>query len=155
MKILVLSDSHGNVDNMARCVEMVNPRHILHLGDCIRDAEALHDLFPDIPMTAVPGNCDCRPGEPAEKLLFLGDYRCLICHGHTYGVKSSLLTAGFAAEEQQLDLFLFGHTHRPMVDKRGRTTFLNPGSIGDRRQPTYGVITIENGRLDARTTLLE
>ena len=36
MKILVVSDSHGNVDNMRRCVEMVNPRHVLHLGDCIR-----------------------------------------------------------------------------------------------------------------------
>ena len=54
MKILVLSDSHGNINNMTRCVEMINPRHILHLGDCIRDAEALRDLFPDIPMTCVP-----------------------------------------------------------------------------------------------------
>ena len=43
----------------------------------------------------------------------------------------------------------------PMVDKRGRTTFLNPGSIGDRRRPTYGVITIEGGKLDARTALLD
>ena len=66
MKILVLSDSHGNVDNMARCVEMVGPRHILHLGDCLRDAEALHDLFPDIPMTTVPGNCaiSCSSATP-------------------------------------------------------------------------------------------
>ena len=48
MKILVVSDSHGKVDNMRRCVEMVNPRHVLHLGDCIRDAEELQRLFPDI-----------------------------------------------------------------------------------------------------------
>ena len=41
-----------------------------------------------------------------------------------------------------------------MVDKRGRTTFLNPGSIGDYRQPCYGIITIENGILDARTAFL-
>lgn len=155
MKILVLSDSHGNISNMVEAVERTAPRMILHLGDCWRDAEKLQQHFPQIPMEHVPGNCDCRPEEPAEKLLFLENFRCLICHGHTYGVKSSLLTAGFAAEEQQLDLFLFGHTHMPMVDKRGRTTFLNPGSIGDRRRPTYGVITIEGGKLDARTALLD
>lgn len=155
MKILVLSDSHGNISNMAAAVERTAPHMILHLGDCWRDAEKLQDDFPDIPMEHVPGNCDFRPEEPAEKLLFLADKRVLICHGHTYGVKSSLLTAGYAAEEKNLDLFLFGHTHRPLVDMRGKTTFLNPGSIGDYRQPVYGVVTIENGKLDARTFFLD
>ena len=155
MKILVLSDSHGNVSNMAAAVEQSAPRMIFHLGDCWRDAEKLHDLFPDIPLEQVPGNCDYRPSEPVEKLLFVEDKRILLCHGHTYGVKQSLLTAGYAAEEQNLDLFLFGHTHRPLVDRRGKTLFVNPGSIGDRLRPTYGVVTIENGKLDARTFLLD
>ena len=39
MKILVLSDSHGAVDNMIRCVELTQPRQIFHLGDCVRDAQ--------------------------------------------------------------------------------------------------------------------
>ena len=42
MRILVLSDSHGNVEKMARCAELTDPNIILHLGDCQRDAEALH-----------------------------------------------------------------------------------------------------------------
>ena len=90
---------------------------ILHLGDCWRDAERLAERYPDIPMEHVPGNCDCRPEEPAEKLLFLGDCRVLICHGHTCGVKTSLLTAGLKAEQDHLDAFLFGHTHKPLVEK--------------------------------------
>ena len=155
MKILVLSDSHGNVSNMAAAVEQSAPRMIFHLGDCWRDAEKLHDLFPDIPLEQVPGNCDYRPSEPAEKLLFVEDKRIHLCHGHTYGVKQSLLTAGYAAEEQNLDCFLFGHTHKPLVDMRGKTLFLNPGSIGDYRRPTYGVVTIDRGRLDGRTAALE
>ena len=89
--------------------------------------------------------------EPAERLLELRGKRILLCHGHTYGVKQSLVTAGFAAEEQQLDLFLFGHTHRPLVDRRGRTLFLNPGSIGAPTHPSYGVVTIQDGQLDGRT----
>ena len=155
MKILVLSDSHGNLTNMEQAVERTNPNLIVHLGDCWRDGERLHEHFPEIPLEQVPGNCDFRPGEPAEKLLILRDKRILICHGHTYGVKQSLLNAGYAAEQQALDLCPFGHTHRPLVDMRGRTLFLNPGSIGDYAHPFYGVVTIENGRLDGRTAALD
>ncbi len=155
MKILVLSDSHGNVSNMVRAVERECPRMLVHLGDCWRDGERLHDAFPDLPFYQVPGNCDCRPGEPAERLLFVEDKRILLCHGHTYGVKQSLLAAGYAAEEQRLDAFLFGHTHKPLVDRRGNTFFLNPGSIGDYFHPCYGILTVENGRLDARTAELD
>ena len=155
MKLLVRSDSHGNLSHMEEAVLRVRPRMILHLGDCWRDGEKLRDLFPDIPFHQVPGNCDYRPDEPAERLLFLEDKRVLMCHGHTYGVKQTLLNAGYAAEEQNLDLFLFGHTHKPLVDMRGKTLFLNPGSIGDHFRPFYGVVTLENGRLDARTVPLD
>ena len=151
MDILVLSDSHGAVAPMVRAVELTRPDLILHLGDCWRDGEQLHARFPDIPLEQVPGNCDFRPGEPAERLLVLEGKRILLCHGHTYGVKTSLLAAGFAAEEQQLDLFLFGHTHRPLVDRRGRTLFLNPGSIGRSPRPSYATVTIRDGQLDGRT----
>ena len=154
MKILVLSDSHGNLENMVQAVERESPRMILHLGDCWREAERLHDRYPDLPFHQVPGNCDFRPGEPTEQLLFVGDKRVLMCHGHTYRVKQSLLLAGYAAEEQNLDLFLFGHTHQPLVDMRGKTLFLNPGSIGDYFRPFYGIVTLENGRLNARSVSL-
>ena len=134
MKILVLSDSHGAVAPMVRAVELTDPDQIFHLGDCWRDGERLHDRFPDIPMEQV----------------WMFAYLC-----HTYGVKQSLTTAGFAAEEQQLDLFLFGHTHQPLVDRRGKTLFLNPGSIGSHLRPSYALVTIEDGRLDGGTAWLE
>ena len=155
MKILVLSDSHGNVENMARAVEKEQPRLILHLGDCWSDAERLRRRFPGIPMEQVPGNCDYRSIEPAERLLFIEDKRVMICHGHTLGVKQSMLRAGYKAEEENLDLLLFGHTHRPMVDMRGKTLFINPGSIGDYFHPFYAVVTIENGKVDGHTVPLE
>lgn len=155
MKILVLSDSHGAVAPMEQAVEHTDPNLILHLGDCWRDAERLRQSFPQIPLRQVPGNCDFRSDEPAEQLLCLDRFRILMCHGHTYGVKQSLLHAGFAAEAQALDLFLFGHTHRPLVDWRGRTLFLNPGSIGDWQHPSYGVVTIAGGKLDGSICLLK
>ncbi len=150
MKLLILSDSHGNIANMERAVELAAPRMILHLGDCWRDAERLAGRCPSIPLHQVPGNCDFRPDAPVEQVLCLEDKRILLCHGHTYGVKQSLLAAGYAAEEQNLDLFLFGHTHKPLLDMRGKTMFLNPGSIGDPRRPSYAVVTLSNGKLDGR-----
>ena len=155
MKILVLSDSHGNINNMVQAVDREFPHMILHLGDCWRDGERLRDRFPALPFEQVPGNCDFRPDLPAERLLFLEDKRVLMCHGHTYGVKQSLLRAGYKAEEENLDLLLFGHTHQPLVDMRGKTLFINPGSIGDYFHPFYAVVSIENGKVDGHTYPLE
>ena len=154
MKILVLSDSHGNISNMLRAVEREQPMIALHLGDCWRDGQRLQDRLPDLSLDQVCGNCDFRTIQPVEKLLFLGDKRILMCHGHTYGVKQGLSLIRQAAKEQCLDLFLFGHTHKPLVDMQGKTLFLNPGSIGDRARPTYGIVTLENGKMDAKTVLL-
>ena len=148
MKLLVLSDSHGNVDNMARAVELTQPRHILHLGDCLRDAQALHERFPNISMDAVPGNCDWGSFDQPERLLEFEGVRVLMMHGHTRNVKSSPLAAQYAAREWGADVLLFGHTHQPVVDRSGDFWVMNPGCIGPSVRRTYGVITLEDGKVD-------
>ena len=147
MKYLVLSDSHGNVDNMARAVEREKPDGIIHLGDCWRDAEELHELFPRLPLEQVPGNCDFGRFEALERVLILDDHRVLIAHGHTLGVKTGLLRAQYRALEMNADILLFGHTHVPLVDAASRPMMMNPGSIGDPRRPTYGVLEFRNGQI--------
>lgn len=155
MKLLILSDSHGNIDNMARCVERVNPRRVLHLGDCLRDAQALHQAFPQLPMDTVPGNCDWGSFDAPERLLEFGGVRVLMMHGHTRNVKASPLAAQYAAREYGARVLLFGHTHRPMVDNDGTLYTMNPGAIGDPRRPTYGVLSIENDRIDCAVFTLD
>ena len=85
MRILVLSDSHGCVEPMEQCVERVQPQVILHLGDCVRDAQRLEERYPQIPLLGVPGNCDeggipaargARPGRPAAFLAL----PCALCY---------------------------------------------------------------------------
>lgn len=152
MRILVMSDSHGSVDKMVRCVELTEPDCILHLGDCVRDAERLQDRFPHIPMTLVPGNCDYGCFDDAEKLIELGGKRILMMHGHTRGVKYDLQRACYAAREFGADILLFGHTHRPLVDFDGSLYVMNPGTVGGRgNSPTYGVITINDKVYDCAT----
>ena len=154
MRVLVVSDSHGNVDNMVRAVERVQPDYVLHLGDCQRDLEALRREFPGLAMEGVPGNCDWGSYDQKERLIELGGVRILMLHGHTRNVKSSPMAAMYAAKEYGAQVLLFGHTHRPMVDNDGTLLTLNPGAAGDRDAPTCGVLTIENGRADVKTVSL-
>ena len=148
MRILVLSDSHGNVENMARCAELTDPNIILHLGDCQRDAEALHRQIPAIPMQTVPGNCDWGAVDTPEVLTEYAGVRILMMHGHTRHVKSGPMAAMYAARECGADIVLFGHTHQPVVDRSGDFWVMNPGCIGPSVRRTYGVITLEDGKVD-------
>lgn len=156
MKILVFSDSHGNEDNMIRAVERERPftlDAIVHLGDGWRDAEALHRLYPRIPLEQVPGNCDLGRFEERERVVFFGDCRVLLCHGHTLGVKSSLLRASYEARERGAQALLYGHTHIPHIDYHDGLWLVNPGSIGDHRRPSYGVLTVEGDKLSPQILL--
>ncbi len=92
-RILVLSDSHGNVNNMVTAVGRLHPDMIIHLGDCWADAEQLHRKFPMTVMEQVPGNCDCRQ-EVQERILLIEGKKILICHGHTFNVKSRISESG-------------------------------------------------------------
>lgn len=158
MKILLFSDSHGNEDNMIRAVERERPftlDAIVHLGDGWRDAEALHRLYPRIPLEQVPGNCDLGRFEERERVVFFGDCRVLLCHGHTLGVKSSLLRASYEARERGAQALLYGHTHIPHIDYHDGLWLVNPGSIGDWRRPSYGVLTVEGDKLSPANFTLE
>ena len=101
-RILVLSDSHGNVNNMVTAVSRLHPDMIIHLGDCWADAEQLHRKFPMTIMEQVPGNCDCRQ-DILERILLIEGKKILICHGHTFNVKAGYLNLEYAAEERKVD----------------------------------------------------
>ena len=124
-QILVLSDSHGNLNNMVLAVKRVMPDMIIHLGDCWADAERLRKKFPDIPMEQVPGNCDCRQ-EFQERELLIEGKRILICHGHTLNVKAGYMNLKYSAEQRQVDAALFGHTLR-VLRKTQRGYLSEPG----------------------------
>ena len=132
---------------MVRAVELVKPQGIIHLGDGWRDVEELRGLFPSLPLEHVPGNCDFGRFEALERVLILDDHRVLIAHGHTLGVKTGLLRAQYRALEMNADILLFGHTHVPLVDAASRPMMMNPGSIGDSRRPTYGVLEFRDGQI--------
>ena len=158
-KILVLSDSHGNVNNMILAVEREIPDMIIHLGDCWGDAVNLRTRFPDMQIEQVPGNCDCRM-EMEERILQIEGFDVLICHGHTLRVKESCLSLQYAAQERGVDVALFGHTHKVFYDRHNKVVYLNPGSIGApgyQTPPSYGILYLdeENKTIDTKVVYIE
>ena len=143
MNILVFSDSHGNVDNMVRLTRSLRPDAVFHLGDLLRDARALGRECPQVPMAAVPGNCDGWTMQPAEKCIALEGKTVLMSHGHTWGVKSGYGAAIARARKMNADILLFGHTHRAYCEQlEDGLWVMNPGTA----RSSYGVITIQQGQ---------
>ncbi len=146
MKVVIFSDSHGNVANMEDVVRLESPDHILHLGDVVPDAQELSRKFPHIPLTYVPGNCDGRRPDLEEQRIFtLEGCKILMTHGHIYHVKLGMGGAIRAAREAGVHLLCFGHTHEDYCKYEQGLWVVNPGSIGSYGRHTYGVAVLEDG----------
>ena len=147
MKILVLSDTHGDIDNARKAiVKNSDVNLIIHLGDYFRDAQKLNEEFPDIPIEYIYGNSDFMvDNTPAEKILEIAGKRIFITHGHRYSVKWDYEKLFNKAYEVSADILLFGHTHVADVVENERCFILNPGSISDSRDnsgESYAIIEI-------------
>ena len=155
MKVIICSDSHGAFAAAEQVLEQQpEAAAVLFLGDGAEEWDDLHEIYPQIPFYPVRGNCDWGSCEQPERLLEMGGVRIFMLHGHTRNVKSSPMSALYAAKECGAQVLLFGHTHVPLVDNDGTLLTLNPGAAGDRLHPTCGILTIDNGHADVRTLAL-
>jgi len=149
MRILVVSDTHGDI---SRVQQILDEDHdfdmIIHLGDYLRDAENIETEYPNIKVEYVYGNCDFLVGDtPSEKLIEIQGKRILATHGHRYSVKygpDKLITK---ARDYKADILLYGHTHVSSLMEGDGFVLLNPGSISDSRDSfgeSYAVLEISS-----------
>lgn len=150
MKLLVLSDSHWELNHMVAAVHREKPQALIHLGDHADDARRLQREFPQLPLCVVRGNCDRFSSDPEEALIQWEGVRIFAVHGHKYGVKDSLLRLRYAGLEKEARVVLFGHTHAPCCVEEDGRWMMNPGACGGRR-PSYGIVEIENGSVSCST----
>lgn len=159
MKILVMSDTHGDMDKAEEAVRSHGSIDlIIHLGDYFRDAEKLSDIFPGIPIEYIYGNSDFMIGDvPAEKVLEFEGKRIFATHGHRYSVKWGYDKLYKKAEDMKADIILFGHTHVAELVEKDGCVLLNPGSISESRsseQESYAIIEISKGRIESKLVYL-
>jgi putative phosphoesterase len=129
MRILVMSDSHGNLPLALQACDMAGTFDALfHLGDGAEDADILAHAL-DVRVIHVAGNCDHGSASPRELLLVYEERKLLLMHGDAYGVKSGLGRLEKRAREVGADAVLFGHTHRATVITLSGILAVNPGTL--------------------------
>ena len=157
MKLLVMSDSHGNIERMQGAAALITPDVVLHLGDHIADAYKLQRQLPGIPFYMVPGNCDFHSAGKTELLLVLEGVTIYMTHGHICGVKSGFDALIMRARRKNADLVLFGHTHQAIVQETNGLWLMNPGQMKHHdsiHTASYGIVTIKDGAFDCKIAAL-
>lgn len=134
MKVGVISDTHiptaavslpAKVFEVFKGVDM-----IIHAGDIV-ELSVIDELMAIAPVEAVAGNMDSwevRRKLPAKKVLTIGKYRVGLIHGK---FKIDVQREMIRKEFDDVDIIVYGHSHRPFWGRVGDVYFLNPGSPTD------------------------
>jgi putative phosphoesterase len=135
MLIGIISDTHDNLDQLRKAVELFNGRqveHVIHAGDFTSPFtfRVLKDLKCDF--TGIYGNNDgdrlLLRKRSADRIfrqphIFeLGDRKIALIHEHH--IVDALADSG------HYDIVIYGHTHEPEIREKGKTIVINPGEAG-------------------------
>ena len=133
----IISDTHDNLTAVRRAVRLFNDAGcslVVHAGDFVAPftARELRELA--APVKAVFGNCDGEKAGLAREFEGWGEIReapFLFSHGglrfllcHLDGPVDRYLAGN------SCDVLVFGHTHRPLVERRAGALVINPGEAG-------------------------
>lgn len=154
MKIIVVSDSHGNFDGLYEVFARNNDADLfVHLGDGEREFEDVRNVFGDKNVRYVRGNNDYSLGVESQ-IIQLGAYRAFCTHGSRYPRMAMNEYLISAARVNDCNVSLYGHTHVRHCSYSDGVYLFNPGSISlprDGLPPSYGIIEInDKGQIDFR-----
>lgn len=146
MKILVVSDSHRDNDRLMSVIKNEAPFDMfVHCGD-VEGAEYMLSRILECPYEIVSGNNDFFSELPREREIEIEGVRLFVTHGHYYGVSMDYSVLADEGKARGADIVLFGHTHRPCIEKYGKVLLINPGSIAyprqEGRKKSYAVVEI-------------
>ena len=152
MKLVVLSDTHGNLKAINGIMPLFDSADkVIHLGDHFYDMDS---FAPNLngKLITVYGNCD---GGGEDKIITLEGVKILICHGDKYHVKLGLTRLFLKAKEIGANLVLYGHTHHAKIDYHENVILLNPGCMTRFSKNSCAVIGINDGVINPSILELE
>lgn len=131
MKIMIISDIHGDIDSLNKIIDIYNNdnyEHLIILGDLVLNAKMGEILTNfDKNITIVRGNCDLPFFDKyLNKKLYdiyvnkLNGYYCYFYHGHK-GIPN--------IEANEQTICFSGHTHIGSITNMFSVIYANPGSI--------------------------
>lgn len=156
MKVIIVSDSHGNMGVLKGIVRKEEPFDLLfHLGDGIEEANRLQKLI-GFNLDGVEGNNDVKGVFPSSLTLRFGRKNCLFTHGHLFEVHRDLSLLVTQARKSGANLIFFGHTHYFHDEVQKGIRLLNPGSICNylTKEAAYFVMKMEDRELKIEKILV-
>jgi uncharacterized protein len=149
LRIGVVSDTHMRVPPRAFLDALRDAfqgvERVLHCGDCV-DASVLDTMEGEgWEVLGVAGNMDpldIQRRLPRTRTIVLDGTRIGLIHG--WGASQGIETRVSEAF-QDVDVVVFGHTHRPFWGRMGPVWLFNPGSAcgwGSPMGPTVGILDV-------------
>jgi putative phosphoesterase len=143
--IAVVSDTHGTTDHRleGRTLDAVREAElVIHAGDFT--TEAVYDAFETeaAELVAVAGNNDgpaVVDSLPAVATVEWAGARFVVVHGHEH--TETALT--MLARQEDADVVVVGHSHRPELSELSGPLLVNPGSHADPRRYRPGHVEVE------------
>jgi uncharacterized protein len=150
-RVGLISDTHGLI-RRAALDALRDSDLIIHCGD-VGDPAVLDALRALAPVRAIRGNNDKGAwacGLPTFEVVEVGSHAIYVLH-NLAELDLDPAAAGFTA-------VVFGHSHKPAIEHRGKILSINPGSAGPRRfnlPVTLATLALERGRCVARIVELD
>lgn len=162
MKLMIISDIHGDYECLKRVLDFYEEWHceqLLILGDILyhgprNDLPAGYAPKKCIPLlnsyadqiVAVRGNCDAEVDQMVLDFPMQADYCLYHIDGHTF-----FMTHGHLYDDEHMpplkagDVYLYGHFHVPVFEKVKGYYKVNPNSISLPKKGEKGFLIYENG----------
>ncbi len=150
VRVIALSDTHLETGLPERLVERLQGADlILHAGDFIT-LEVYRSLSGLGRLEAVCGNADSPELKrllPVRRTIEVEGVRIGLVHMASHS--ADLTGADMMAREMDVDVLVFGHIHRPVIEK-GKRLLVCPGSptLPRMSAPTIAELVISNGSIN-------
>lgn len=162
LKLLVLADSHGNIEYLQKVIheQRQSVDFIIHLGDNYSDMEQFN--FSNV--IKVPGVYDPEYENRAIKHRIIKNFgRAKVLITHTSTSHPNDLEHDIKPEEiiakRMVSLVLYGHTHLYEAKVENGILFVNPGHLKKEDKkgmpPSYALVEIEDKKILAKVISLD
>ncbi|KPX27910.1 Phosphoesterase [Pseudomonas syringae pv. delphinii] len=150
MKVGVISDTHGLLRPEA-IAALEGCEQIIHAGD-IGSQDIVEQLGAIAPLHIVRGNNDVD----AEWATSIADHLRFDIEGWQVLLVHDIADVP-ALLDDSVKLVVTGHSHKPLIEWRGNTLYLNPGSAGRRRfklPVTLALLEVSSDAMEPRLVQL-
>lgn len=156
MIVALMSDLHDNLASLASFFALIKKEKVDQIICCgdLTNRETLAELAAGFKSNIylVRGNAEIYSDQdlsPYKQINYLGKFGFIELDGFKIGLcHEPVFIEKLLAREKNLNFIFYGHTHRPWLSIKNRTTLVNPGTLGGIFQkPSFALWDSRSGQI--------